>query len=209
MPSAMTNTIFNVVNIILILFLIHQKSLEEINEHCGYLSCEESIGFFINLVNDNQFKYKMYNPLDFIHSRPRYTGNGDDVQILFVENDKNGDVGHFICTFFNYNSKIVDVYDSDFSESVIKKIKPILIGFYGKNMEINIKYPKSTQNDNFSCGVYAIIYSLLLIQDKDPEQCELFYQPNHSDETLILRQFISKMFETYELLEFDLYIGFN
>ena len=122
----MTVNIFNVQNKNSKLFSIHRrKSLKEINKNCGYLSCEESMSFFINLINHNQFEYKMLNPLEFIKLHPRYTENRNDLQILFIENE-NGNVGHFICIFFNYYSKIVDIYDSDFTESVVKKIKPIL-----------------------------------------------------------------------------------
>ena len=181
----------------------------------SYLSCEITMNFFINMLNNIEKNVKMFNPIYF-KKKSAYSYysvlDRNDIQIFFIYPDENqAEVGHYICTYYDAHTKIVHIYDScvklysdDQKRDIKRRIQEeFLDRMYPKHKYALFKNPKSTQTDNYSCGVFAIAYALLLLQQKDPEYHEI---PFLGFDTFFLRQFLCKMFEENKILKFEYFI---
>ncbi|XP_055304778.1 uncharacterized protein LOC129569694 [Sitodiplosis mosellana] len=184
-----------------------EMALHEIKQ-LSYLSCEITMNFFTNMVNNIQNKFKMVNPIYFKKkcAYSNFSVDQNDIQILFIYPDKTQkNIGHYIAIYYNADTKIVDIYDScvemytdDQKRDIKRELKEeILDRMYPNNKYAVWKRPKSLQKDDYSCGVFAIAYALLLFQGKKPENDEI---PFLAFDTFYLRQFLGKMFEENKLL---------
>lgn len=191
------------------------KASEEVLQMWG-LACEISMRFFINMVNKTHHKFTMLEPILF--QEPKVYSflsikDKDDIQIFYVytdENSKKLGYGHFISAYYDSNTKKVWIYDSlvnsytDENKRFIESNTEQIHRLYPEHLGFVWKRPKNIQTDNVSCGVYAIAYTLLLLDGKDPEQQEIIWPiyTDKSNDVIFLRKFISIMFQTNRLWKF-------
>lgn len=157
----------------------------------------------------------MFNPIDFKNRSiiPYPEKNRDDIQfVLIPKSVTKNNVGHVVVVNYKHKYNIINIYDSDYKNRSIDSenyLKEKLKEFYGNDVkDIIFKKPISTQTDGL-CGIYAIIYCVLLIQGCDPEKYILKNPNPHIDLNEFLREFIHSMFLENQLLEFHNIIPMN
>lgn len=173
---------------------IQEKVLIELSAPNTFLS-DLTINHFINLVRaTTNFDMIDVNRVYFPQLYEENDTERDDVQILYGGDIGVDAVGHFLSIFYKAETKTVYVYDSLFRQELHEKQIQIINYRYPKREYIEFVKPKTVQNDETSCGCFAIAYTATIILGDDPATYNLKL---HN-----LRKHIRKMFEENKLIPF-------
>lgn len=172
---------------------------------------DDAMNAFIEIVNKNShFKIQSTLCIDARVEANKYkvvNKKEDDIQIFFC--NFGSDIGHWICTFYNYQQNKVHIYDSLFTQQNVKSP-------YWNSMHMEaIKrlYPKidtkkdlifkqliTTQKNNKACGIYTCANVISLVFGQDPSLMR--YRKNteaNGDEAKFLRFRLTAIFRTEKI----------
>lgn len=166
----------------------------------GSMLKDLSIDWFVdNLINANREIPFNMKPTVYKQRIERYTEadrTRDDLQFIFSGHWST--VGHYILVHFVAAENVVKIYDSLHGRGThgrsLELDENAVISRLYPGVRTEFVRPATTQTDGVSCGVFAIAYATTIILGENPANYQLQMNIDHTDQTIVLREHIEKIY---------------